>query len=78
MEGPVRFHEGSRAEQTPVALYWQGRWRPVRLVSESLLEQAGAERIRRRLILVQDRRGNKFRLEGGEDKPWRIQPLAGD
>ncbi len=74
----MRFHEGSRAEQTPVGLRWRGNWRPVHLVSESLLEEAGRGRLRRRRLVVQDQQGNRFLLEGEAGKAWHIRPLGGD
>jgi len=68
----VRFLEGSRARQTPVAVCWQGRWRWVRLVSESLLEEAGPSRRRRRRFLLQDEQGIRFTLEGPREGPWSL------
>lgn len=63
---------GSRARQTPVAVYWQGRWRPVRLVGETLEEEAGPGRARRRRFLVRDQGGRVFRVQGGGSKQWEL------
>ena len=73
---PVRFLAGSRAEQTPVALYWQGRWRPVRLVSETLEEEAGPGRARRRRFLVRDQGGSLFRVQGRGPEQWELQRVG--
>jgi hypothetical protein len=71
----VRWLEGSRAEQTPVALFLEGEWRQVELKGEELRQgpEPGADRRRRFRLNVS---GKTCLLEGPFDQgDWRYCDL---
>jgi hypothetical protein len=76
----VRFLAGGRAEETPTALFWAGRWLNMRLLGEERLEgpQAGGPRLRR--LRLADQAGARYELTGPDspaEGPWRVRRLEG-
>ena len=69
----VRFMDGSRAQQTPTAVYWRDKWLDVRLVGESLVQnmEPGDQPERRFVLVAPD--GDRFLLRGRAPGPWRIK-----
>lgn len=67
----VRFLEGGRAQQTPAAVFLDGRWQDVRLLAEALLAGPDPSRPTRRRFVVLAPDGRRLVIEGGE-QGWRL------
>ena len=71
----VRWLEGSKAKQTPIALFIQGAWRPVELLAEELRQGPEPDSPRRRRYRLQTREAGDL-LEGPFEKgEWKFRSL---
>jgi len=71
----VRWLEGSRAEQTPAALFLEGAWRPVELLGEELRQGPQAAGGRWRRFVLRCGGALYFLENSGETASWRFRPF---
>ncbi|KMY68390.1 hypothetical protein AAU61_01490 [Desulfocarbo indianensis] len=71
----VRWLEGSKAEQTPLALFLEGAWRPVELLGEELRQGPQATGGRRRRFVLRCGGSYYFLENSDENAVWRFRPF---
>jgi hypothetical protein len=77
----VRFLASGRAEETPTAIFWDGRWLAVRLLGDERLEGPVAGGPRTRRLRLAGEAGARYELTGPDapaQGPWRVRRLDGD
>lgn len=71
----VRFYAGGRAEETPREVWWQGAWRPVRLLGGDIMAPADGDGAAWRRFRLEMPGGQRILLRGRAER-WQAKSLT--